>query len=50
VRKLLAVPTCNPGLTWRVGGKFAGKSFTATVNIHLPDGSNAVSKISLRKS
>ena len=43
-------PTCNRGLTWKVNGKFAGKSFTATVNIHLPDGSNALSKISLKKS
>jgi hypothetical protein len=43
-------PTCNPGLTWKVSGKFTGKSFGATVNIHLPDGSNAVSKISLKKS
>jgi hypothetical protein len=43
-------PTCNPGLTWKVNGKFVGKSFTATVSIHLPDGSNALSKISLKKS
>lgn len=43
-------PTCNPGLTWKVTGKFVGKSFTGTVNIHLPDGSNAVSKIALKKS
>jgi len=43
-------PTCNRGLTWKVSGKFAGKSFTATVKIHLPDGSNARSKISLKKS
>ena len=43
-------PTCNPGLTWRINGKFAGKTFTATVHIHLPDASGAVSKISLKKS
>jgi hypothetical protein len=43
-------PTCNPGLTWKISGRFAGKSFSATVNIHLPDGSSAVSKISLKKS
>ncbi|HSS80972.1 MAG TPA: hypothetical protein VLK24_07240 [Gaiellaceae bacterium] len=43
-------PTCNPGLTWKVSGKFVGKTFNGTVNIHLPDGSNAVSKIALKKS
>ena len=41
---------CNPKLTWKVNGKFVGKSFTATVNIRLPDGSKAVSKISLKKA
>jgi hypothetical protein len=43
-------PTCNPGLTWKVNGKFVGKTFTATVTIHLPDGSNAISKIALKRS
>lgn len=43
-------PTCNPGLTWKISGKFTGKRFSATVNIHLPDGSKAVSKIALKKS
>jgi len=43
-------PTCNHGLTWKLSGKFVGKSFSATVNIHLPDGSAAVSKIALKKS
>lgn len=43
-------PACNPGLTWRISGKFTGKSFSATVNIRLPDGSKAVSKIALKKS
>ena len=43
-------PTCNQGLTWKINGKFAGKAFSATVNIHLPDGSTAVSKIALKKS
>lgn len=43
-------PACNPGLTWKVTGKFVGKSFTGTVKIHLPDGSNAVSKLALKKT
>lgn len=43
-------PTCNPGLTWKVNGKFAGKTFSGIVKINLPDGSKAVSKISLKKS
>ena len=42
-------PRCNPGLTWRVSGKFAGKVFTGTVNITFQDGSTALSKLRLIK-
>jgi hypothetical protein len=43
-------PTCNPGLTWRMSGKFTGKAFNGTVYIKLPDGSKAVSTLALKKS
>jgi hypothetical protein len=43
-------PACNPSLTWKVSGKFTQKTFAGTVNITLPDGSKAVSKISLKRS
>jgi hypothetical protein len=41
-------PPCNPRLTWRITGKFTGKTFAGTVNIKLPDGSKAVSRVSLK--
>ena len=42
-----ANPVCATGLSWTVSGKFAGKKFTAKVNIKLADGSPAISDISL---
>ncbi|MGZ3269206.1 MAG: hypothetical protein ACXVRE_08325 [Gaiellaceae bacterium] len=46
-------PPCNQGLTWVLGGKFAGaklKTFTGLVNITLPDQTKAVSQLALTKS
>lgn len=43
-------PTCNPGLKWTLDGAFAGKTFSGTVNITLPDGSKATSKLALTRS
>jgi hypothetical protein len=43
-------PTCQPRLKWTVLGQFAGRVFTGTVRITLPDGSRAVSKLHLVRS
>jgi hypothetical protein len=43
-------PPCASGLSWKATGKFAGKTFTAKINITLPDKTTATSTISLTKS
>ncbi len=43
-------PNCAMNLAWVVDGTFAGNTFTGTVNITLPDGSKAVSKINLTRA
>lgn len=43
-------PTCNPGLKWALAGKFSGNTFAGTINITLPDGTAAVSKLSLTRA
>jgi hypothetical protein len=42
-------PTCNNGLRWSLSGRFEGKKFTGTVNITLPDGTPAVSRLNLSR-
>ncbi len=41
---------CNPGLSWKVSDKFAGKTFTGTIEITLPDSSHATSVVNLTRS
>ena len=43
-------PTCNPGLKWKIDGTFSGKTFAGTIQITLPDGMSAVSKLTLTRS
>lgn len=43
-------PTCLKGLTWKMAGKFSGKSFKATVHITLPGGMHATSVVNLKRS
>jgi hypothetical protein len=43
-------PACAAGLTWKIAGKFTGKTFNGTINITLPDSSTAVSTLTLTKS
>jgi hypothetical protein len=38
-------PPCAQGLSWKLAGKFAGKTFTGTVTITLPTGQVATTKI-----
>ena len=44
-------PPCAPGLTWTMSGRVSRtyKRLTATVNITLPNGQPAVSKLDVRK-
>ncbi len=42
-------PACAVNLKWTVLGKFTAKTFAGTVNITLPDGAAAVSKIALTR-
>ena len=42
-------PPCRAGLTWKVAGTFAASTFTGTVAIALPDGTNATSVLSLKR-
>lgn len=42
-------PTCAAGLSWALAGKFAGATFTGKVSIKLPDGTTAVSDLSLKR-
>jgi hypothetical protein len=43
-------PPCQPGLSWTIAGKFAGKTSNGKVNIKLASGQTAVSDISLTRS
>jgi hypothetical protein len=42
-------PSCNPGLSWTIRGKFSGKRFSAKVHITLPDKSTATSVVKLKR-
>ena len=42
-------PTCAPGISWSLTGKFTAKTFNATANITLPGGSTATTVVSLAK-
>ena len=42
-------PTCAPGISWMLTGKFAAKKFNATANITLPGGGMATTVVSLAK-
>jgi hypothetical protein len=44
-----ANPKCAGGLKWALSGRFSGRTFSGTLNITLPDGSKAVSVLSLRR-
>ena len=43
-------PACAPGLSWKFSGRFAGRAFTGTASIKLPDGSAATTVVALTKS
>jgi hypothetical protein len=42
-------PTCAPGISWLLTGRFAAKTFRATAHITLPGGSTATTVVSLAK-
>jgi hypothetical protein len=42
-------PPCATGLSWKIAGKFSGKTFTGKVNITLPDKTTAISDIQLTR-
>jgi hypothetical protein len=43
-------PPCATGLSWKISGRFSGKTFIGKVNITLPDKTTAVSDISLTRA
>lgn len=42
-------PPCRAGLSWKIAGTFAAKTFIGTVAIALPDGTKATSVLSLKR-
>jgi hypothetical protein len=42
-------PTCAPGISWKIAGKFTAKAFSATTDITLPGGGKATTVVKLAK-